>query len=306
MVGSNNNIISGNTFSKGVIRAWHHCNHNEISYNTLDSSTKGIIIFFSYYNTLTHNVINGAKDAAIIVSMSAHDDISYNTIRNCNSGLTLYAHDCNITYNNFIGVLKEAKIDSNDNFWVHNYWGRPRFLPKLIITASVFVTGSTTTDTFYGSLSPTLEIPLNVNLIDIQTPLTQSQSDKIEKTKTITLKTSNQQLIIYIITTVLSSILLALFLVLTKNKTQTTDELAKTVKKIRKKYGEWIVDIDNLPSSIDKQVLTVKTLDDLVKISEELGKPVMHYTSVTPNPGERHIFYVIDEDTHYKYVLTNE
>ena len=178
--------------------------------------------------------------------------------------------------------------------------------PKLTITASIIITGTSNTDTFYESFSPAIEIPLNVNLIEIQTPLTQSQSDKIKKTQTITLKTSDQQLIIYIATAVVGAVLLTLFLTITQNKTRTIDEMEKTIKKIRKKYGEWIVDINNLPLSNDKQILMIKTLDDLIKISEELGKPVMHYTSVSANPGDQHTFYVIDENTHYKYVLTNE
>jgi parallel beta-helix repeat protein len=133
MVGSKHNIISGNTFSKGIIRLHFGCNYNEISYNTLNSTISGIFLFFSYNNAITHNVLNGAREAAVVISYSGNDDISYNTIRNSYCAISLTAYDCKITYNNFIFVKIKAKIYSNDNLWDHNYWGAPRFLPKLII-----------------------------------------------------------------------------------------------------------------------------------------------------------------------------
>jgi nitrous oxidase accessory protein len=133
LVRSNHNVISGNTFSKGVIRAWYDCNYNEISYNTLDSTYSGILLYDSSNNALTHNIISGAQLEAIAIVSSSGNEISYNNIKNCNCGIDLSSNNCEITYNNFIFVKIKAKIYSNNNLWDHNYWGVPRFLPKLII-----------------------------------------------------------------------------------------------------------------------------------------------------------------------------
>ena len=46
--------------------------------------------------------------------------------------------------------------------------------------------------------------------------------------------------------------------------------------------------------------ISMKTLEDLVKIADTLAKPVVH----TRKPPETHIFYVIDETTRYEYTMT--
>ena len=76
------------------------------------------------------------------------------------------------------------------------------------------------------------------------------------------------------------------------------------VKKIRKKYDEWIVETEKRPMVKGAEVIPMKSLEDLVKISEELGKPVIYYKS-PPDLEEKHTFYVLDETVHYEYVLTD-
>ncbi len=46
--------------------------------------------------------------------------------------------------------------------------------------------------------------------------------------------------------------------------------------------------------------ITMKTLEDLVKVADTLAKPIVH----TRKPPETHIFYVIDETTRYEYTMT--
>jgi hypothetical protein len=46
--------------------------------------------------------------------------------------------------------------------------------------------------------------------------------------------------------------------------------------------------------------ISMKTLEDLVKVADTLIKPIVH----TRKPPETHIFYVIDDATRYEYVVT--
>ena len=46
-------------------------------------------------------------------------------------------------------------------------------------------------------------------------------------------------------------------------------------------------------------------LDDLSKVGEELGKPILHYTSEFNNDFF-HSFYVVDENSAYEYILKTE
>jgi len=46
--------------------------------------------------------------------------------------------------------------------------------------------------------------------------------------------------------------------------------------------------------------ISVETMDDLVKIAEILGKPILHYYE----PPENHIFYVFDDTARYEFATT--
>jgi parallel beta-helix repeat protein len=132
LISSSHCLVSRNYCPKGVIRVYWNSSFNEISYNTIDDTPNGIYVSNSPNNELSFNTIKGTTQEAIVLSYSANNKISYNTITNCNSGIYLLSHYCEVTYNNFISVKIKAKIVSSDSLWDHNYWGRPKILPKLI------------------------------------------------------------------------------------------------------------------------------------------------------------------------------
>jgi hypothetical protein len=55
--------------------------------------------------------------------------------------------------------------------------------------------------------------------------------------------------------------------------------------RVKKKYGGWIVDTVNLPSHADDRVIPLNSLEDLIKVAEETGKPVIHKMSTTSKGG---------------------
>ena len=98
---------------------------------------------------------------------------------------------------------------------------------------------------------------------------------------------------------ILFLILLIIFFVFTKNKIESISESKKIINKIRKKYGEWMVESSSNPVNPTMKTINVKTMDDLSKVGEELGKPIISY-----NKGDdRHEFYVVDNNISYKYEL---
>ena len=95
------------------------------------------------------------------------------------------------------------------------------------------------------------------------------------------------------------AIIIILFIVLTDNANKILDKTQKSINKIKKKYGEWIVEVEKPPKrTIDSEIITMKTIEDLMKISEELGKPVIYYLE-----GQKHNFYILDESMQYQYIL---
>ena len=68
----------------------------------------------------------------------------------------------------------------------------------------------------------------------------------------------------------------------------------------RKKYRQVMVDIEELPKvKPNETVIPLSSLDDLVKISDDLVKPVLHKAA-----EGRHIYCAIDGAVRYQYIMS--
>jgi hypothetical protein len=74
--------------------------------------------------------------------------------------------------------------------------------------------------------------------------------------------------------------------------------IEKEVQLARKKYKELIVDVEELPDIRGGEtVISLSSLDDLIRTAEELLKPVLHQ-----GEKERHTYCAIDGLVRYQYV----
>ncbi len=175
--------------------------------------------------------------------------------------------------------------------------------PTLNMTCSITLSALTTPETIHESFSPLLSMPLEENIIEFDGNLTQYQTGSLEGTTLISQPGVIEQQTNGIIVSLISFIIIILFTVFTTSEDISVNKIEKQLKKITKKYGEWIVEISKPPQfGTNSEAISTKSMEDLSKISEELGKPIMHYNPENPN-DEHHIFYVLDEKTIYKYVL---
>ncbi len=72
-------------------------------------------------------------EAKVGENFASNTNISYNNFKRNKIGL--YELKCmftNVSYNNFLNNLVSATYNVECNYWNHNYWGRPRVLPKCI------------------------------------------------------------------------------------------------------------------------------------------------------------------------------
>ena len=76
-------------------------------------------------------------------------------------------------------------------------------------------------------------------------------------------------------------------------------------KQITKKYGEWIVKANTNPKTQLTNTIPITSIQDLSKISEELGKPIIQFSDENEKKPI-HIYYIIDDTTIYKYTLNSE
>jgi hypothetical protein len=87
-----------------------------------------------------------------------------------------------------------------------------------------------------------------------------------------------------------------------KLKPMEVPKIDKEVRLAKKKYGERIAEATSQTPIEGEKAISIGSMEDLIKIADELGKPVIHQAPSIPE--EAHAYYVFDGATRYQYVLT--
>lgn len=178
--------------------------------------------------------------------------------------------------------------------------------PKLTIETYIHTIAKTDAGNIDETFFPAIEIPLNKDIIEVNGDLHQSKTGSIEKTERI-----YQPNVIYrryysLGALVLCLIMLSVFAyVILAAKHGSRGRGVATIEKevmvAKKKYGDWIVDTDDIPARADDRVISLNSFEDLIKVAEELGKPVIHKKSSTSK--REHVYHVFDGATRYDYTV---
>lgn len=177
--------------------------------------------------------------------------------------------------------------------------------PVLIINTRVLLGAETTTDKINEVFSPQIQIPLKTDIITIEDEnLSTTQSGAIEKPEQINRPEIENKRNNWASSSLIISVVLVGFVVVTKTDRESQKSVTNQIKKIKKKYGEWLVEVDELPKRpLGAEIVYTKTLEDLIKTSEELGKPLMYYQSKVE---DTHTFLVLDETMYYIFKISNK
>ena len=176
--------------------------------------------------------------------------------------------------------------------------------PVLTYKCDVHTIAETGVGTIDESFSHSLTVPLQRNVFSINN-LSAQKSGSIKRTEKVIIQSSSvakRNSLAFTIAIFLSLIAFALITKGepgTKSKLGKIDETEKVVKWIKRKYGDWIVDSNEIPST--EVIISLKSIEDLMKVAEDLGKPVIHKA----NKG-KHLYCVFDNSVQYKYILSGE
>ncbi len=174
--------------------------------------------------------------------------------------------------------------------------------PQLIIQCNIKGKVKTEENSINQDYSPSINIPLNSNIIELNEPLTNRISFSDTDVDIIDKPEVEKERAKWSNVSILCLVLIFVGAIVTKNDAGDITKTDRMVNRIIRKYGEWIVEIDRLPKRpIGAEIIKMKTLDDLIKTSEELGKPIIHYSS---NVDNTHMFYVLDNNIHYEHIIT--
>lgn len=178
-------------------------------------------------------------------------------------------------------VIKDSKISAS---------------VKLSILMNVNVKAETSHGPIEEKLCPTMIIPLNTNYFGITGNLTEEKPGSIEDTKQVELPLDKKKVKFYGFAIGVLLIILISIIFFTKG-TAIADPLEKELKKIFKNHGDRMVALNNEAVFTFKNHNEVKSIEDLVKIADEIGKPIMYKYSSNFNKISK--FYVFDEAQMY-------
>lgn len=169
---------------------------------------------------------------------------------------------------------------------------------SLTLSMNVNIKGVTDKGDFEEFTVPNLVIPLDVSMFEITGNNIIDKPGAIEETIQVPQAVNKNLIIAYGI--ILFILVIALiFLVFFTTIAPKKDPIEKEINRIFKKHGDRLVALN---SDIEvKKAIIVKSIEDLVKISDDIEKPILYKYRV--DYKEINKFYVIHEDNNFVFDL---
>lgn len=173
------------------------------------------------------------------------------------------------------------------------------FDTKLTIYWDIQIEAKTSKGIVHEQLTPTMEIPINTEkYFSIKGSLTPEKKASIDTTTKVISPTYKMRINLYSSVIVIGLLVLT-FLILGTSAKQLDSALQIKLKKIFKNHGDRLVQLkgENLLGAA--QLLHVREFDDLVRIADDIGRPIFYKQNKASN--DISTFYVFDEK--YVYLL---
>jgi len=85
-------------------------------------------------------------------------------------------------------------------------------------------------------------------------------------------------------------------------KPEGVSQIEKETLQVRKKYRERMAEATSQTPVLGEKTISLGSIEDLIKVADELGKPVIHQPLGTHE--EQHAYYVFDGATRYQYIIS--
>ncbi|KJS22729.1 MAG: hypothetical protein VR72_04135 [Clostridiaceae bacterium BRH_c20a] len=201
-----------------------------------------------------------------------------------------------------IALSKELPLDLKIyNDFVAKFFKDHEIQTEVILSLNwdVRINAQTENGMIQEQLTPSITIPLNTKYFQITEDLSKSKEGVIENTVITTLPVDETKLTVY---GVLAFIfIIGIILIIFKTENTIVNPVKKQWKKIHKDHGERLVALENELSINSDSLLNVKTFEDIVKVADELGKPIMYRGNLEHD--EEQVFYVLNEPRIFTYRL---
>ena len=144
---------------------------------------------------------------------------------------------------------------------------------------------------------------LNIDLAEKTTKITGenniSNTEYISKEYTIS-KESNYIIIVLDFILIIISVAMLIYAIKAKTANTVRNEFKLELNKILRICQDKIVRVDTKPKDEDSEVVIVKDFGEILKVSEELFKPILYYNE---KEKQEAWFSVVSGKTNYRYIL---
>lgn len=197
-----------------------------------------------------------------------------------------------IRIKDYLGFIELAEKTTEINFNV-----------KLTVLWNVSMQGKTDKGNIKESLVPTIVIPISNDYFEIAGNLAEDKKGVIEETKQIISPTYTKKINLFYITGGIGTFLFLYVLLFTASSTKLSP-IAKRRKQIFKDHGNRMAAVWSEISAVLKIVIEVSRIEDLVRIADDIGRPILYKNSL--NEEEIYNFYVVDESRLYVFDIRRE
>ncbi|ERI92103.1 hypothetical protein HMPREF1982_02643 [Clostridiales bacterium oral taxon 876 str. F0540] len=174
---------------------------------------------------------------------------------------------------------------------------------KLSVVMNINLKAVTDKGVIDKKLSPTMIIPINSNYFEVTKKLGDNKPEAIQKTEKIQLPVSKRNIIFYSV--ILLILILALvYTILFVQGAENNNPKEKELQKIFKNHGDRMVALSDIVTFNSEYYYKVWSIEDLVKVSDEISRPVMYKFSTDVN--EINEFYVCDDRAIYIFFVNKK
>lgn len=172
---------------------------------------------------------------------------------------------------------------------------------RLLIVCNISSEINTDKGVISQEFAPTMQIPVNSPYFAIGGELMQEKKDSIKENEKIISPSYNKKMTLYGILSVLCALSVLFLTVFTVSSIP--DERLKRIRRIFKDHGDRMVAVDGEMEAIYERVIDVTSIEDLVRISDDVCRPILYKKS--SDLREISDFYVIDGGNIYIFRIPN-
>jgi len=173
----------------------------------------------------------------------------------------------------------------------------------LNVVFNVHTVAQTKNGTIEDEVSPNISIPIGNTVIKIEGKPTATGENKISQMVKHRLPV-NKGLIFFLAGLVIALLVFTTFVGFTKTVAP-PDEFEKRIARIFKEYSERLAGMEHSISYQFSEVINVSSIEDMVKIADEVGQPVFYY-KVNSSVERKIEFFVFDNNRIYYMVIFGE